>query len=63
MICLWIEFRLLNFHDAPVTGTLKDLELKASGNFRHPALDGSFTVMNSRVAGELVGDLRDPVSH
>lgn len=50
------RIQVLNFRDAPVTGTLKDLELKASGNFRRPALDGSFTVIDSRVAGELAGD-------
>jgi translocation and assembly module TamB len=50
------RLRALNFRDTPITGTLKELELKASGNIRHPALDGTFTVINSRVAGERAGD-------
>jgi|RhiMetdeSRZDD1v2_1073273.scaffolds.fasta_scaffold05619_7 translocation and assembly module TamB len=50
------RIRVLNFPDAPITGTLRDLELQANGNLRRPALEGSFTVINSQVAGELAGD-------
>ncbi len=50
------RLKLLSFRDNPITGTLKDLQLKASGDFRRPALDGSLTITDSRVAGELMGN-------
>jgi len=50
------RIRVLNLGDSPVTGTLKDVELRASGNVHRPSLEGNFTVINSRVAGEQAGD-------
>jgi len=51
------RIRVLNSGNRPISGMLRDLQLKAVGNFRRPALDGSFSITDCRAAGELVGDL------
>jgi translocation and assembly module TamB len=50
------RIKVLSFRDNPITGTLRDLQIKARGDFRRPALDGSFSITDSRVAGELMGN-------
>ncbi|PYV43048.1 MAG: hypothetical protein DMG06_12105 [Acidobacteria bacterium] len=50
------RLQALNFPENPISGTLSTLELKASGNLRRPALEGSSTITNLEVAGEVVGD-------
>ncbi|PYV93309.1 MAG: hypothetical protein DMG05_01820 [Acidobacteria bacterium] len=50
------RLQVLNFPENPISGTVSKLELKASGNLRRPALQGSLRTTKLEVAGELVGD-------